>query len=40
MYEELIVKRGEMDERMFLPADISVVFDEAYDGIYSLKKPT
>ncbi|VBB28062.1 unnamed protein product [Acanthocheilonema viteae] len=31
MYEELIVKRGEMDERMFLPADISVVFDEAYD---------
>ncbi|CAG9533583.1 unnamed protein product [Cercopithifilaria johnstoni] len=31
MYEELIVKRGEMDERMFLPADISVIFDEAYD---------
>uniref|UniRef100_A0A8L7SZ97 BMA-LIN-35, isoform f n=3 Tax=Brugia TaxID=6278 RepID=A0A8L7SZ97_BRUMA len=31
IYEELIVKRGEMDERMFLPADISIVFDEAYD---------
>ncbi|KAM3721042.1 Retinoblastoma-like protein [Dirofilaria immitis] len=31
IYEELIVKRGEMDERMFLPSDISIVFDEAYD---------
>lgn len=39
MYEELIVKRGEMDERMFLPADIAFVFDEAYDGIHNLRKP-
>ncbi|MFH4975910.1 hypothetical protein AB6A40_002619 [Gnathostoma spinigerum] len=32
LYEEEITKRGEMDERMFIPADISTVFDEAFDA--------
>ncbi|VDN06626.1 unnamed protein product [Thelazia callipaeda] len=31
IYDELIIDRGDMDERMFLPEDISIVFDEAYD---------
>uniref|UniRef100_A0A0N5AMP1 Retinoblastoma-like protein 1 n=1 Tax=Syphacia muris TaxID=451379 RepID=A0A0N5AMP1_9BILA len=30
-YEEQLIKKGEMDERMFIPKDISTVFDETFD---------
>lgn len=32
-YEEILMKKGEMDERMFIPKDVSTVFDESFDGI-------
>lgn len=32
VYEETMMKKGEMDERMFIPADVRTVFDDAFDG--------
>lgn len=31
MYSSLMLKKGELDERMFLPLDISNVFEPAFD---------
>ncbi|KHN83919.1 Retinoblastoma-like protein 2 [Toxocara canis] len=32
LYEEAMMKKGEMDERMFIPTDIITVFDDAFDA--------
>uniref|UniRef100_A0A915AVX8 Retinoblastoma-like protein 1 n=1 Tax=Parascaris univalens TaxID=6257 RepID=A0A915AVX8_PARUN len=32
VYEETMMKKGEMDERMFIPADVRTVFDDAFDA--------
>uniref|UniRef100_A0A0M3KHW1 DUF3452 domain-containing protein n=1 Tax=Anisakis simplex TaxID=6269 RepID=A0A0M3KHW1_ANISI len=32
MYEKAMIRKGEMDERMFIPPDVSTVFDDAFDG--------
>ena len=33
VYEEAVIKKGEMDDRMFIPKDITTVFDETFDGL-------
>jgi hypothetical protein len=32
IYEEAMLRRGEMDERMFIPKDVQSVFDAANDS--------
>ncbi len=33
-----MLKRGEMDERMFIPVDVTAVYDETRDGITNTKR--